>query len=212
MSFEVVDANGNLKTNQLSVPVALSKGGTHADLSATGGAHKFLQQATTGADIAVVQPVWADIDKTTSSLADVATRTLSTLSDYSVGTWTPSIVATSGSATQSIQSGYFINIGKLVVVFFTVRVASAGTLSGNISISGLPFTVLNDSNLRGYFPVRFTNFNSNWVEMMVGGTENSTKLLTVGSKTVTSSVNDDVTAADLTTNSTLSGIAIYIAA
>jgi len=44
--------------------LGLARGGTHTDLSATGGTSKFLRQATAGSDITVVQPAFTDISGT----------------------------------------------------------------------------------------------------------------------------------------------------
>jgi hypothetical protein len=41
--------------------LALARGGTHADLSATGGASQFLRQNSVGADISVVKPNFTDL-------------------------------------------------------------------------------------------------------------------------------------------------------
>lgn len=67
----------------VSGQVALARGGTHADLSATGGAHKFLRQATSGANIDVVQPANTDLTEygngdLVGQTADVALTTLGT--------------------------------------------------------------------------------------------------------------------------------------
>lgn len=47
--------------------LALARGGTNADLSATGGTHSFLKQVSTGAAITVVQPAFTDISGTATS-------------------------------------------------------------------------------------------------------------------------------------------------
>jgi hypothetical protein len=58
--------------------LALARGGTHTDLSATGGAHKFLSQATVGSDITVVQPAFTDISGVASA-AQLPNPTATTL-------------------------------------------------------------------------------------------------------------------------------------
>jgi hypothetical protein len=47
--------------------IALAYGGTNADLSATGGAHKFLRQNSVGAAVDVVQPDFSDLASTIST-------------------------------------------------------------------------------------------------------------------------------------------------
>jgi hypothetical protein len=60
------------------------------------------------------------------------------------GTFTPSLVGTGGGSahTYTVRTGWYRKIGKQV--YFTLRIALSakdGTMTGNISVSGLPFTV-----------------------------------------------------------------------
>jgi hypothetical protein len=78
----------------------------------------------------------------------VASSDANTLDDYEEGTWTPAFTfATPGTLalTYNLQSGSYTKIGRLVTVIFRVSFAAAGiikgTASGNLSITGLPFTV-----------------------------------------------------------------------
>ena len=74
-----------------------------------------------------------------------------TLDDYEEGTWTPIIIGTStaGTGTYTTQVGRYTKIGNIVIAnAFLVWSAHTGT--GNMWISGLPFTTSNTSNL--YFP------------------------------------------------------------
>jgi hypothetical protein len=78
----------------------------------------------------------------------VASSDANTLDDYEEGTWTPALTfATPGTLalTYNTQSGSYTKIGRLVTVIFRVSFAAAGiikgTASGNLSITGLPFTV-----------------------------------------------------------------------
>jgi hypothetical protein len=81
----------------------------------------------------------------------VASANANTLDDYEEGTWTPIIIGTStaGTGTYTTQVGRYTKIGNIVIAnaFF---VWSAHTGTGNMWISGLPFTTSNTSNL--YFP------------------------------------------------------------
>ena len=62
------------------------------------------------------------------------------LDDYEEGTWTPSIIATSGGTPGAqTNSGTYRKIGGQVTVWGDINF-SRGTLSGVIQISGLPFT------------------------------------------------------------------------
>lgn len=73
--------------------------------------------------------------------ATPGTGTSELFSDYEEGTWIPTIIgsATAGTAVQNIQVGRYTKVGRLVTVQFSV-VWAGGTGSGNLRISGLPFT------------------------------------------------------------------------
>jgi hypothetical protein len=84
------------------------------------------------------------------------TMTSELLADYEEGTWTPAFTfATPGTLalTYNLQSGSYTKIGRLVTVIFRVSFAAGGiikgTASGNLSITGLPFTV-GSSNVYQY--------------------------------------------------------------
>lgn len=75
----------------------------------------------------------------------VASADANTLDDYEEGTWTP-VLSTTGtnftSVTYDTQSGTYVKIGSLVVVQFAVKTdaVTVGSASGNVTITGLPFT------------------------------------------------------------------------
>jgi hypothetical protein len=74
-----------------------------------------------------------------------ASSDVNTLDDYEEGTWTPSLAyETPGtsSITFSNRSGQYVKIGKVVYFASDVRIASfsKGTASGQILMTGLPFT------------------------------------------------------------------------
>jgi len=68
--------------------------------------------------------------------------TNSTLNDYEVGTWSPTIIGSSGTSGQSYNSqvGTYIKIGQQVFCNFDCRLTTKGTISGSVLIGGLPFT------------------------------------------------------------------------
>jgi hypothetical protein len=73
--------------------------------------------------------------------ATPGTGTSELFSDYEEGTWTPTIVGTTtaGSATYSVQVGRYTKIGNRVN--FQASLAwTAHTGTGNMRVSGLPFT------------------------------------------------------------------------
>ena len=76
-----------------------------------------------------------------------ASSDANTLDDYEEGTWTPTFI-TSGTQISSITYlsgtyGAYTKVGRMVSVIFEIDVASLtlGSASGDLRISGLPFTV-----------------------------------------------------------------------
>ena len=70
------------------------------------------------------------------------------LSDYEFGTWTPTVIGTSsaGSGSYSGNYGRYTKIGNVVTATAYLN-WTAHTGSGNMQFSGLPFTVLNATNV-----------------------------------------------------------------
>ena len=74
------------------------------------------------------------------------TATANALDDYEEGTWTPAIVANSGTqptvtfASGYVVAGHYTKVGRLVNVnFYIPNFTVTGTTSGTLLISGLPF-------------------------------------------------------------------------
>jgi len=98
-----------------------------------------------------------------------ASSNANTLDDYEEGTWSPVITGSSGAGTYNDQSGTYVKVGKLVVVNFQIALSTKNTLSGDITLSNLPFTTA-DNGGGGYRPspaIRTTNLVS--VTGTVGG-------------------------------------------
>lgn len=72
---------------------------------------------------------------------------VNTMSAYSTGTFTPTLAGatTAGTSTYSIQNGFYVKVGRMVIVTI-VLVGSAATGTGNVQIGALPFTVANGTN------------------------------------------------------------------
>lgn len=76
------------------------------------------------------------------------------LDDYEEGTWTPEYAPSSGafaSVTYRSQVGSYQKIGNWVSISFRINTdaISLGTASGNVLITGLPFTVKDNSRAYG---------------------------------------------------------------
>jgi hypothetical protein len=81
---------------------------------------------------------------TQSAVADA-----NTLDDYEEGTWTPVITPSSGSLTAYTSGGYYVKVGKLVMVTGYFTITTAGTASGLASYTGLPFALSGATNNQG---------------------------------------------------------------
>jgi hypothetical protein len=81
------------------------------------------------------------------------TAAANALDDYEEGTWTPTYVGSGGgSMTHSIQNGQYTKIGNVVHINFYIQ-GDKDSLSGDISISGLPFAVA-ETTLVNLTPLR----------------------------------------------------------
>ena len=85
--------------------------------------------------------------------------TSNTLGDYEEGTWSP-LLSGSSSGTDS-GVGTYVKIGRTVLLSCTFNAIGTG-LSGNLEITGIPFTLnpSNSSQLDQYVPLQF--FHLNW--------------------------------------------------
>jgi len=93
----------------------------------------------------------------------VPSANANTLDDYEEGTWTPVLTCTTPgtfSYTVSDADGTYTKIGNVVTFSFLLgwSAISLGTGTGDLSISGLPFTSTNSACV---FPVQ--TFFVNWV-------------------------------------------------
>lgn len=81
------------------------------------------------------------VDGITFPAVQVASSDANTLDDYAEGNFTPSIVGgtLAGVGTYAYRTGRYVKIGK--AVHFTLRIDwSAHTGTGNLTITGMPFT------------------------------------------------------------------------
>ena len=92
------------------------------------------------------------------------TAAANALEDYEEGTFTPTIVAATGNQptiTYTTNTGTYTKVGKLVTLVGIVQIATiSGTTSGNLNITGLPFTQISgDGNAAcGTFSPNGMNF------------------------------------------------------
>ena len=69
------------------------------------------------------------------------------LDDYEEGTFTLTITPNGGSLTTYDRYGYYVKIGRQVMITCAFSISNAGTASGVANFSGLPFTSLSTMSL-----------------------------------------------------------------
>jgi hypothetical protein len=78
-----------------------------------------------------------------------ASADANTLDDYEEGTWTMVLQGSGGSAgsyTAPTNIGRYVKIGRFVYVTGYINLSNKGSWTGNVYITGLPFTVNNGSD------------------------------------------------------------------
>jgi hypothetical protein len=93
------------------------------------------------------------------------------LDDYEEGTWTPTIEGTgsAGTASYGLRSGSYTKVGRLVFVW-GIAEWSSGTGSGNLKITGLPFSAANGACINVNFVLDLSYSNNTTVALEAGGT------------------------------------------
>lgn len=69
------------------------------------------------------------------------------LDDYEEGTWTATLAFGGGSTglTYSVRTGYYMKVGRIVTATLYVLLTDKGSSTGNITLSGLPYTALGNN-------------------------------------------------------------------
>jgi hypothetical protein len=80
---------------------------------------------------------------------------------YEEGTWTPTLSDGTNNATMSQANGSYIRVGNIVTVWAWIETSSLGSVTGNIQVKGLPFTVKNSNSAYGSAGVVGNAYNLN---------------------------------------------------
>ena len=118
------------------------------DMSAAGNA-TFSGSIFSGGNVVVPSGNGIDFSATGDG---AGTDTSELLDDYEEGTWTPSYVDGTSSATYSTQSGIYTKIGNTVFFEFQLDGNSITGDGDHLKIGGLPYTA-NSANLGGAYIV-----------------------------------------------------------
>jgi hypothetical protein len=78
--------------------------------------------------------------------ATPGTGTSELLADYEEGTWTGILTDGANNATMGNSTFYYTKVGRLVTLNGYIYTTALGSVTGNISISGLPYTASNAAN------------------------------------------------------------------
>ena len=95
------------------------------------------------------------------------------LDHYEEGTWTPTFTAASGSDAWNVKYGKYTRIGNRVTATFSCQ-GYSGDMTGNVGMSGLPFTVVARQYHGDYGTYKFNwptnNYGSSFIFTNAGGT------------------------------------------
>ena len=134
--------SGKLVVNSQGSNLVFAVGGTSkANMDGT----QFYPQTDGGLNLSHPSVRWQDLYLSGGAYLG-GTGAANKLDDYEEGTWTPGIDATSGTSPTvsfptSQPSGNYTKIGRQVhVSFYLPDFIVSGTVSGNIAITGLPFS------------------------------------------------------------------------
>jgi hypothetical protein len=134
-----------------------------------------------------------------------ASSDANTLDDYEEGTFTPNLIGESGGeATYSIRDGTYTKIGRQVTVNINMAIASKGTMSGNVAINTLPFTVgdtLANTSLEANGTVTFFgNLSSAVSSLTVAAISNTTNAIFYRVIGTSATSSNALTVAEINTN------------
>ena len=127
------------------------------------------------------------------------------------GSWTPVLGGSGGTSGQTYgtQTGRYIKVGQLVTAWFRVGFTAKGTITGNLQIQGLPFTVENTIAMPG--PVTWEGFALSYVNVAMEATPNTTTAAVYGITAAAVSNRTDLATAAVSDTSTFIGTLTYLA-
>jgi hypothetical protein len=130
--------------------------------------------------------------------AQASSANVNTLDDYEEGTWVP-VVASSGggTATYSLQAGFYTKQGDTINFWGRVTLATLGTLAaGNVTITGLPIAALGTTGFFG--GCTFTLWTTTTaVVVLVGTVQTGAQAVTLRHTTAAATSLTTTTVADL---------------
>ena len=136
----------------------------NADINASAGV-VFTKLASTGT---------LTVDNIKFPATQVASADANNLDDYEEGTWTPTFLFNtpgSSSFSYSVQTGRYTKIGRMIYASFSLTASiTKGTASGDLYVSGLPFT----QSVSEDFYTGYIGFQSSLNTDLIGFLQNGT--------------------------------------
>lgn len=129
-----------------------------------------------------------------------------------VGPWTPVIGGAGGTSGQAYttQSGLYIKIDRLVVAWFSVHIATEGTITGSAEIQGFPFAV--EAVTNGHWvAIQYRDLATTWVNVgcQMGQGSVATAAALQGSTVAAANNINALTASDIQNGTRLFGCVMY---
>lgn len=117
-------------------------GGYYIVYSSDANAQIILENCTanTGGYSTFATAFWGDSASYVNAVSGTVTSIRFT-KEYEEGTWTARITDGTNNATMSASTCNYVKIGKQVTVSGNIATSSLGSVTGNISISGLPYAI-----------------------------------------------------------------------
>jgi len=115
--------------------VAIATSGTQAMLANASQGVQFANAIGVGATTPTTSGAGITFPATQSASTDA-----NTLDDYEEGTFLPAFDIPSGSVTYATRTASYIKIGRLVQCTIALGFSAISSPSGNITITGMPFT------------------------------------------------------------------------
>jgi len=120
------------------------------------------------------------------------------LDDYEEGTWTPVLRIDGGAGTQPTQNtqrGNYIKVGNQVTCVLEITASGTSLASGDLDISGLPFTSNSSPNARSSGSLRYIQRVDYNDFLLAGITHSTTNITLLQSTSSTTNVASALTAA-----------------
>lgn len=128
------------------------------------------------------------------------------------GSWTPTIISSGGGTpTYSVQTGTYLQIGKLILAAATVQLATKGTLgAGTVSIGGLPAQSATVANQ--FFGAVISSYSMTTAVTALYGTIQAAGAVTIslGMTTAAATAASNVNVSDLSATSSFTVWTVYV--